>query len=307
MLSSWDSVRQLSWWWLIVAALAQVGAFSMVWSLQRLVLRTDSWFPVVTSQLAGNAAGRLVPGGAATGAAVQFRMLRSAGVSTANATSGLTAAGLLQLATTLALPLVALPGVLFGAPAPSSLVNAAWLGALLFVMLLLLVVAAFADDRALTWIGRAVDAVKRRVPKVSAPSRATAGVLLSERDSLRKQLGAHWLRAAVFAVGRAGFDYLTLLIAIAAFGADAHPSLVLLAYASAALLGMVPLTPGGLGFVEAGLTATLILAGVSPGDAVSVALLYRLVSFWLPIPAGMVAGVLHRVRFGGSGEPVSVD
>jgi hypothetical protein len=43
-----------------------------------------------------------------------------------------------------------------------------------------------------------------------------------------------------------------------------RPSLVLLAYTSAELLALVPFTPGGLGFVEAGLVGTLKLAGV-PG------------------------------------------
>ena len=59
------------------------------------------------------------------------------------------------------------------------------------------------------------------------------------------------------------FDYLALLAALTAVGSRPRPSLVLLAYVAAALLGMIPITPGGLGFVEAGLAATLALAGVS--------------------------------------------
>jgi uncharacterized membrane protein YbhN (UPF0104 family) len=50
--------------------------------------------------------------------------------------------------------------------------------------------------------------------------------------------------------------------------------------------------------VEAGLTGTLALAGVGPGAAVVSKLAYRLVSFWLPIPAGAVAAVIHRRRYG---------
>jgi uncharacterized protein (TIRG00374 family) len=63
------------------------------------------------------------------------------------------------------------------------------------------------------------------------------------------------------------------------------------------VLGMIPITPGGLGFVEAGLTATLTLAGVSASDAVLATLAYRLVSYWLPLPAGLLAATLHRRRF----------
>ena len=106
------------------------------------------------------------------------------------------------------------------------------------------------------------------------------------------------MRAATSSVARALFDFLTLLIALAAFGADARWALVLLAFASAMLLGIMPLTPGGLGFVEAGLTAVLVLAGVLAAVAISATLLYRLVSFWLPIPIGLVAGIAHRVKYG---------
>ncbi len=71
----------------------------------------------------------------------------------------------------------------------------------------------------------------------------------------------------------------------------------MLAYTAAELLALVPFTPGGLGFVEAGLVATLALAGVPPRDAVVATFAYRLVSFWLPIPAGGVAYGLFRRRY----------
>jgi uncharacterized protein (TIRG00374 family) len=73
---------------------------------------------------------------------------------------------------------------------------------------------------------------------------------------------------------------------------------VLLAYVAAALLGMIPLTPGGLGFVEAGLVGMLTLAGVDGGAAVTATLAYRLAAFWLPIPIGGGAYLLFRRRYG---------
>ena len=69
------------------------------------------------------------------------------------------------------------------------------------------------------------------------------------------------------------------------------------------MLSQIPLTPGGLGFVEAGLTGTLALAGVPGGAAVLVSLAYRLVSYWLPLPAGLAAWVMHRRRYGGDAQP----
>jgi uncharacterized protein (TIRG00374 family) len=97
-------------------------------------------------------------------------------------------------------------------------------------------------------------------------------------------------------VGNRALDYFALLACLAAVGTDPDPGLVLLAYSAAAVLAMIPITPGGLGFVEAGLTATLVLSGVSPADAVLATLAYRLVSFWLPLPAGLAAYLAFRYK-----------
>ena len=69
---------------------------------------------------------------------------------------------------------------------------------------------------------------------------------------------------------------------------------MLVAYAGGLVLTMIPLTPGGLGFVEAGLTGLLALAGIAPADAALATLAYRLVSYWLPIPLGGIAVFVHR-------------
>jgi uncharacterized membrane protein HdeD (DUF308 family) len=101
------------------------------------------------------------------------------------------------------------------------------------------------------------------------------------------------------AAGNTALDYLALLCALRAVGADPRPSLVLLAYTAAQLFALIPFTPGGLGFVEAGLVGTLALAGASSSDALATTLLYRLASYWLPIPAGVFAFALFRRRYGG--------
>ncbi|WP_308510004.1 lysylphosphatidylglycerol synthase domain-containing protein, partial [uncultured Varibaculum sp.] len=48
-------------------------------------------------------------------------------------------------------------------------------------------------------------------------------------------------------------------------------------------------TPGGLGPVEAALTAGLQVAGVPGAIALSGALLYRLLTFWMRAPIGWLA------------------
>ena len=71
----------------------------------------------------------------------------------------------------------------------------------------------------------------------------------------------------------------------------------MLAYLAASVLKMIPITPGGLGFVEAGLAVTLVWAGLSAANATLATLAYRLVSYWLPLIAGVAAAVIYRHRY----------
>ena len=84
------------------------------------------------------------------------------------------------------------------------------------------------------------------------------------------------------------------MAALEAIGALPRPGLVLLAFCAAQLLAQIPITPGGLGFVEAGLTATLALAGVAPADALTATFAYRLFAYWLQLPLGLVGVALGR-------------
>ena len=153
-------------------------------------------------------------------------------------------------------------------------------------------------DGPLRVAGRAAQAVLNRVRRKHEPITGLPDRLLRERDIILRVLGHQWWEALLLASGRWVLDYLTLIAALYAVGATPRASLVLLAFCAAQLLGTLPLTPGGLGFVEAGLTGTLALAGVGGGAAVVATLAYRLVSFWLPLPAGAVAAFVHRRRYG---------
>ena len=125
--------------------------------------------------------------------------------------------------------------------------------------------------------------------------------LLAERDAIKAVLGEHWPQAVLLTAGRLGFDYGCLLAALRATGADPRPSLVLLAYSAAGIIALFPVTPGGLGIVEASLSGLLILAGVHPAYAVLATLAYRIASYWLPLLAGPPAYVMFRRRYGRPG------
>jgi putative heme transporter len=295
---AFDELDEISPLWFPAMIAPQIGSYACIWGIQKLAVRADRWGPVVTSQLASNAFGRVVPGGVAASGAVQYAMLVRAGVPAAAAASGMTASALLLFGTLLALPLLATPAVIGGVAVDPHLAKAALAGAVLFILMVGVGVACVVSDRPLELLGRAAQATWNRLRRHREPVTGLPERLLHERDVVLGVLGRQWWEALLLAAGRWVLDYLTLIAALYALGASPRASLVLLAFCAAQLLGTLPLTPGGLGFVEAGLTGTLALAGVGGGAAVVATLAYRLVSFWLPIPAGAVAAIVHRRRYG---------
>ncbi len=296
---AFDKLDDFNPLWYVAMVALQIGSYGCMWAVQKLAVRAERYGPVITSQLASNAFGRVVPGGVAAAGAMQYTMLVRAGVPAAAAASGMTASSLLVFAILLALPVLAVPAILFGAPVDPGLGRSALIGAR--------GVRSRSSppapprsiyDRPLNWVGRVAQRVRNRILRKRTPLTGLPARLIRERNEVREVLGKRWWQALLLAIGRWVLDYLTLLAALTAVGADPRPSTVLLAFCAAQFLGTLPLTPGGLGFVEAGLTGTLALAGVPAGAAVVATLAYRLVSFWLPIPAGGAAAILHRRYYG---------
>jgi uncharacterized protein (TIRG00374 family) len=297
VLASWPRLSTLHPWWVTAAIAAEVAHFSCTSALQRMALRTRQWFPVITSLLAGNAITRIVPGGAAAGAAVQFRMLAASGQDMTATAGGLAAVSLLGVAGLLALPAVALPVILAGAYTSRGLVNAALLGAVAFVAFAAFGAVLLTRDAPLRWAGLRAQQLRNWVMRKRPPLDGLDRTLLAQRNEIREMLGRQWRRAVLLAAGRLAFDYLCLLAALQATGGSPRPSLVLVAYALAGVIGMIPVTPGGLGIVEASLTGLLVLAGTDSSQAALATLAYRIASYWLPLLAGPVAYGLFRLRY----------
>jgi uncharacterized protein (TIRG00374 family) len=80
-----------------------------------------------------------------------------------------------------------------------------------------------------------------------------------------------------------------LAACVAAFGRTVPIASIAVVYLTGSALGSILPTPGGLGGVEAALTAGLTAAGLPGAVAVSAVLLFRLLTFWLPVPIGWAA------------------
>ena len=93
-------------------------------------------------------------------------------------------------------------------------------------------------------------------------------------------------------------DAASLWAFVAAYGHITSPIDLFVAYGVANILAAVPLTPGGLGIVEAVAATTLIGFRVPAGIAWLGVISWRLFNFWLPIPVGAGAYLSLRVSRG---------
>jgi uncharacterized protein (TIRG00374 family) len=295
VLGSWRDLEEVGLYWFPIIAVLQTAALYCLWAVQRIALQRPSWPDVINSQLAGNAVSKIAPAGGAIGAALQYRLLIESGVPRGLTVAGITAVNLLTFAVVLALPVLALPTFIRGA-VDRDLVEATLVGVGVFAALLAIGIVVLAFDRPLARVGELVERARNRLRRRSRPLTGLPERLTAERDRLLATLGPSWKEALAATIGRWAFDFASLLAALAAVGSTPAPTLVLLAFCAAQVLAQVPVTPGGLGFVEAGLTATLALAGVGAGDAVLATLAYRLFSYWLQLPLGIVGLALHRRR-----------
>ena len=298
MFQAWPELARVDVPWFFVLAGLQLGRLVSLWWLTKLAIAPSAgrddvvprlgWGTTATAQLAGSAAAKVLPGGGATGGVIQAKVLIDAGQPGRAVASGLTAIGLLNNAVLFLLPVLTIPALLIGPPPAEQL----QLGLVVSVILAAVIVAVCVT--ALTWpgmltatghgIGRVVHLVR---PKVT-PAGVADG-LLAQRTRIADAFHGRWWRSVFAMAASRMFDYASLVAALVAFGAHARPSEVLLAYVVSQALAIVPITPGGVGFVDLGLTGMLVLIGVPADTAVIGTLLYRLFSFWLPIPLGLFA------------------
>ncbi len=290
--------------WFGVMVVFEILSFVCVWWLIKIALPKVDWFVAATSQLVSNAVSRVVPGGAAVGGATLYRMLSVSGVQHSEAAGALAATSILSTAALFAIPATGFLMAVLGAPVPEALWPAAVAGGVMFALLVAFGWIAVVFDRPLLSLGRAIDWVLRTISKRrGTPRFLNPQRLVQERDRMIDVLGSNSRKAVLAAALNWAFDYLALVAALFAVGADPRLSLVLLAYAGAAVLTMIPITPGGLGFVEVGLVWLLVVSGIPRQDAIVATTAYRAISLLVPILCGVPAWLAHRRRY--RHEPVA--
>lgn len=241
---------------------------------------------VLRIDLSTLALSHVVPGGTAGGAALGYRLFTQQGVSGTDTGFALAMQGVGSAVVLNVIFGVALLVSLFLRGYNPLYAVAAGAGVLLMATFAVGVVLLTRGH------GRVVEVVRRLgepVPFIDAGRLAKAvahfaerlAAFTAQRQVLRRAVGwaaANWL-----------FDAASLWVFVGAFGHLVNPDGLLVAYGLANVLAVIPITPGGLGVVEATLTTLLVGFGTARGVATLGVIVYRLIQFWAPIPLGGLA------------------
>jgi hypothetical protein len=293
--AAWHQLGNVNAGWLAAAGAAEgLSLWTFAWLQRQVLLRSGARVPMpalIVLSLANNAIANTVPGEPAVSSAYRYRYYRQHGVTGAGA--GWTIFTIL-IAQAIGMSLLLLLGVLVALAGATSAADA---GAT--VLGLVIVVAAAAvltrRDLVLRLAGAGVHTLRRLTgyPRGSVGARIDSTLVRMREIPLSAGATAQIvaLAAAVWFC-----DFLCLVCAFGAVHARVPWAGVLLAYGVAQVVASLPVVPGGLGIVEGSLA--VILAGYGAGQvaAISAAVAFRIVNFWLAIGVGWACvGVLARI------------
>jgi uncharacterized protein (TIRG00374 family) len=297
--TSGSSLETLRWQWYGPAVAAEgisLGAFALVHV--RLLRAGGSRLGVGTVTgiaFAGNALSASIPiAGSEIGTAYTFRQFQRYDVDRITAAWVLTISGVVSSVTfTLVVGAAALAtGNLAAtfAGSASTVVVAASVG--------LAVVALrgqAAQEKLARVITRGAGLARRLLRRGSAETECTVESFVAKLSSLRLS-GRDVIWAAVSSGVNWIADVVCLVLAISAAGVSVSWPTVVLAWAAGATVSNFPVTPGGLGIVEATMIAALVLAGVDVSGATVGVLAYRVISYWLLVLVGWGVLAVRQLR-----------
>jgi uncharacterized membrane protein YbhN (UPF0104 family) len=299
MSAVWASIRAMTWLELTTLGLAAV------WNLFTYLLVNVSTMPGLTLAQAGVAAeastavANTVPGGAALGIGLNYAMFSSWGFSRSRTSVSLLVTGVWNNFVKLGLPvlalaLLALSGDPSGGRVVAGVVGVAALVAAVVLFWLLLRSEASAVRVGLG-AGAAASALRRLVRR--GPVQGWELATAKFRTRTITLLRARWLWITLFTLVSHVSLYAVLLLALRHVGVsedDVSWVEVLAVFAFARLLTAIPITPGGLGVVEVALITGLAAAGGERAQVAAAVLVFRLLTYVLPIPLGLAAYVFWR-------------
>lgn len=280
---------------LVVVAVANLVSYSALWVAGLPGLR---WRDAVVVEEAATAISNTVPAGFAFGVGTIVAMYRSFGHSPGAIARAVGVTGVWNTLVKLAVPVLALATLAITRDGTPALGPAAVVGVVVLVLAVAVLAVAVHTAGAARLIGRTAQRLAAPVlHSVHREPRDWAGRADRFRAELEALVRRRWLALTVAAVVSHGLLFVVLLSCLRFVeGSDADVSWprVLAVFAITRLVTIVPITPGGVGVAELSYVAGLTAVGVAPAAAAGAVLVFRFLTWFLPIPIGAACWLLWR-------------
>jgi uncharacterized protein (TIRG00374 family) len=295
----WRQVKTLSWEWIVVllgAVALNLVTFAPPWMAALPGLRFGSAFTVTQASTAST---YVAPGGPAVGIGISAAMLLGWGFHADEVALAVTLTGIWNQLAILGFPALALALLTLTGGDRTALQTIATIGLALFVV----VAGGFALALSSAPMARRVGNTAARVVNWAlgcirrGPVAWTGESLARFRSRAIGLLRRRWHVLTLATLAGQLSVFLVLLACLRALGVGAAEVSVVEAFAGwslARVLGSIPITPGGLGIVELGLTTVLVGFGGNRAGVVAAVLLYRFLTIVPTLGVGAVAAATWR-------------
>jgi len=306
----WDIVSGLSTLdlvALVAAAVLNLLTFAPPWMA---ALPGLSFVHALVMTQASTAASSVVPGGDAVGMALSYSMLRRWGFRAEQVAVATAATAVFNAFANVVFAVVAVGLLATGGESHTLLTIAAAIGTALLAAAIALFAVALHDDGNARLIGGFAERLWNRVMRLvrRAPAAGWDVRLMGFRREAVGLLQRRWLALTLATLAGHLTVFLVLLVSLRTVGVPAADVSFAEAFAAWALIRIIttiPITPGGLGVVELGLTGALVSFGGGQPEVVAAVLLYRVLTFVPPIATGGVCLLVWRRLDGAEPAPPS--
>jgi putative heme transporter len=299
----WAEIQALTW--LEMATLVGIAGWNLctyAWVWMSVTPGLSFWRAMVMTQATTAVANTIPAGvGAAIGIGMTYTMLGSWGYSRSKSTTAVLVSGVWNSFIKLGLPVLALALVALQGGATGGRVIAALLGIAGLVAAVVVFALILRSEEQARRFGLLAGRVATRLLRL-ARRPPVAGWELATVKFRTRTVGLvqrRWIAITVASLVSHLSLYLVLLVTLRHVGvSDAEVSWaeVLAVFAFARLATAIPLTPGGAGFVEAVLIGGLVAVGGAMPRVVAAVLVYRTLTWLLPIPVGIATYLWWRRR-----------
>jgi uncharacterized protein (TIRG00374 family) len=294
-----DVIRDLSPAWLaalVVVAAINVVTFAPPWmaSLPGLGFRQAMVLTQTSTALSS-----AVPGGDAVGIGVSYAMLRAWAFPTTAVTAAVVVTGVWNQLINVGIPIVSVAALSAQGTSDPLLKTASLIGLGILAAVLAGIVVGMRSDPQAQRIGDMAGRILTRLARIvrRGPYDAVGASFVTFRREAVGLLARRWWVITLAQLAGHLSVYLVLLVSLRAVGVDAGQVTwveALAAWSTVRLLTAIPITPGGLGVVELGLSAALVGFGGNNDEVVAAVLLYRALTFLPPIALGAILGLTWR-------------